>query len=351
MEKKYLLPTLLLLLSYTTIIAQTSKGVWMLDGSLLTNTQVINGSSSTDVFINPEVAVSFSDNWMAGARLNINIRDKIARVGQGLFVRHTFIRAGRNEVFAQVDFYREVQRSLVPDGPNLRFNTFKTGPGAGLLHFFNPNVALEALVDYNVFSRIEINGNKQRGNGDLNVNFKIKYFFNSQLQNDSSLYVYTTQKGDWVAGGQIALGTNSAYDFRSPRNVLQPYVGYFVSDHILIACGLNYSDDTRQEQIILGLNPFARYYVKVGRKKQIFGELQGLYNLVWFPFSRNKKWEHWSRSGGASIGFSNGINRNVSFDIKVGLHQDGLYGSFLGNWLNYQRFSIGLGLQAFINKE
>ncbi len=354
MQKILTLTCLFSLCFFIQLDAQTSKGIWMVNGNLETNTFMSFGSPSTNLYLDPEVAVNIADNWTIGASLTINVVNKIATVGQGLEVRHTFIKANKNEVFAHLFVDFSTRRSLLSGGGINKYNTTTIGPGFGFLHFFNPAIAFETKIDYWLINKESVRDNSYYRNGNFHVSLGLQYFFDSKLKVDSTEVNYSTNKGDWVIGGNANLGYNDEGVINrnfTPFNSLQPFTGYFITNHILVGSGLNYGNDANFFYFTLGVAPFSRYYFKIGRKRQLFAELQFSYNLQWQK--RNNQDKNYDRSPKSyiispAIGYSTRILPEVSFDIKFNMDNISTYLGRNDNWNKTKQFNFNVGLTAFL---
>jgi len=324
----------------------------MIRGNLETNTFTSGATPSTVVHLHPEVAVNFSDNWMAGAELSIDFGNRMAEVGHGLFIRHTFIKAGKHEVFSYVFLNKKTSRPLVPGGGNNKTSVTKIGPGVGLLHFFNSAVALETKLDYNLYHNERYNSyNAVKLNGNFFLSAGLQYFFDSKLTSDSTKIDYQIYKGDWIIGGLASFGSQDILLFSSSytANLLQPFAGYFITDHIVVGSGLNYNNDNYFGRFILGLSPFGRYYLKVRRKHQFFGELKFAYNMIWENVGDNKYDRRpFSYILSPGIGYSTRILPQVSFDIMLNMDRNTSYISGLETPFKSNQFNINVGLTAFL---
>ncbi len=352
MQKLLTLTCLFLAAYFSHLHAQTYKGIWMVNGKLETNTYTLNGSPTTILHLQPELALNFSESWMAGASLSIDFANKIARVGHGLFVRHTFIRANKNEIFAHAFFEHSSQRYL-QGGGNSKYTTTTIGPGFGLLHFFNSAVALEAKMDYNLFQKTRSQFNSNKRNANFVLNFGLQYFFDSKLKADSVKWNYNINKGDWVIGGTATFGykPNSNPDFNfTSSNILQPFAAYFITSHILLGSGFNTGNDASFQRILLGLSPFSRYYIKVARKHQFFGELKFSYNFIWQNSGEQYKRFPYSYAISPGLGYSTWILPEVSFDITFSIDNNALYDQILDEWFKAKQFNLNVGLTAFLRK-
>jgi len=320
----------------------------MVNGKLETNTLILNGKPSTALHLQPQVAVNFSDNWMAGASLSIDVANKVARVGHGLFIRHTIIKANKNEFFTHLFFEHSTQRSLLAGGGRNKITTTKIGPGLGLLHFFNKAIAMEIKMDYEVFQKLTNQGFEIKQNGNFIIHTGLQFFFDSKLKADSTKWNYEINKGDWVIGGFATIGKANLNEFSYyTSNLLQPFAGYFITNRILVGTGFNYNNDNTFRRFVVGLSPFGRYYIKAGRKHQFFGEFKFAYNAIWSLIGDQYDRSHLSYIISPGLGYSTWILPEVSFDIKFNMDRNA---SFLdkSQWFKTTQFNFNVGLTAFL---
>lgn len=351
MQKKLTLTCLFLASFIFSLRGQTYKGVWMVNGNLETNTFITNGSPSTGLHLHHQVAVNFSENWMAGAALSIDVVNKVARVGHGLFIRHTALKANKNEFFVHAFFEHSTQRSLQSGGGRFKQVTTFFGPGFGFLHFFNRTIALEAKMDYYLFQKNNQRSYSQKQNGNFLLNVGLQYFFDSKLRSDSTKMDFKINKGDWVIGGIATIGNNNPIenDFYT-SNLLQPYAGYFITKNIMVGSGFNYNNDNYFQRFILGLAPLSRYYIKSGLKSQFFGELKFTYNHIWQKNGETYERAPFSYIISPGIGYSTWILPEVSFDIKLNMDKNASYITSSDQWYKSTQYNLNVGLTAFLRK-
>ena len=134
--------------------AQTEQGNFLVGGNL----QLITAKTNTDITVNPMVGYFFTDNFAAGANLNVSHSktgetptSKNTTFGIGPFVRYY---AGSSTVrpFLHGDFdFRSIKTKVGAQTPTTSTGVgYFIAPGAAI--FLNQNVALEGLAGYNHFA-------------------------------------------------------------------------------------------------------------------------------------------------------------------------------------------------------
>lgn len=150
--------------------AQTMSGNWMVGGDAGFQSykpDYPGAKSQTTIYLNPQVGYFVMDNLAVGARVGYqNISDDNSSLGVGPFVRYYFAELGEmNKLLGEVSY---TFNSNTPSGGSAVSGS-TLGIQAGLAHFFNSHVAMEALLGYRSDS-----GDLGKGSGfGLNVGFQI----------------------------------------------------------------------------------------------------------------------------------------------------------------------------------
>lgn len=141
-----------------------------------------------------------------------------------------------------------------------------------------------------------------------------------------------TGKGKFMTGGSIGVnfGNTKAqydgtklYETKQFNVLLEPHVGYFVSDGLALGLGIGlsnntekYDDNNKDIQNTLLVSPFARYYTPVG----LFGEASvGLGNVNIIEQYEGEKDEYKTGVFGWSVGAGYAIflNEHVSLEPMI----------------------------------
>ncbi len=344
----------LLLFSSFSIIgsAQLQKGTWRLGGTVgFVNTEISSSTafspkSSTVLSLNPEVALMISDRWMLGAALGLSFSEDFALASQMIHFRHYFKTFSKTSFFwgGEVEWEKLKPIMGLSSLPTRRF--FNSRLKLGVNSFLNRNVALEAILDYHYLAIEKINSpNRNNRVDNLGLKFMVKMslFFDTKLKEENVDEYRNFQKGMWLIGGQIAFE-----NFQG--NAFEPQLARFFSARLAIGARFVYQDDFSFRLFLFGLEPFARYYLPIGKKKKLFGEVGIGYNV---QVVRNaQEWmigEQFTK-GRLALGLTNMLSQNASFDIAFSYQLDRSSRSTSETIVKYRNIGLLLAFQSYFGR-
>ncbi|MEM9823268.1 MAG: hypothetical protein AAF985_19460 [Bacteroidota bacterium] len=327
------------------VSAQLQKGDWRLGGVISFVDQQTNSNqgSLTTLVLNPKLALMITDKWMLGGELDITFLDRQARVRHGLFFRHYFKAWGPTNLFWGGGSEWEKWRMLSAggSGPDTRF--FRSHLDFGLQHLYNRNVALEILASYRFLqtTRVPNRGIGEAINRGVELSASFHLFFPSQLSKDTIKQTIDFHKGQWALGGRLSLTGNGT--------LLQPELARFFSKRLALGARLSYGDDFALRTFEVGFHLLARYYLTIGRKKKIFGEVATGYQFL--ALRRGSEWRLIDRKlvYGFALGLANMLSKNASFDLSL-FYQPDRPVFDTNPLLATRQVGLRIGLQVYIGR-
>ncbi len=350
---KYTGAVILLFLSYTAF-SQIKKGDWLVNGrGSVISTQSDRSSASTNINMKISLGYFFRDNWMAGGSIDIRTTRFSARTINEVFARH-YLRDTlfNTRIYAEARWIFQ-QSTPIGFGTNRGYRGSAAVLALGLNRFISPQLAIEAQLDYHFFQRFKNSGQASRLEpGHLSTRLGIQYFFRyrdwkAERKKD---YRDVLKRGSWMIGGRMTIAERLSQTFYFEQN-FNPSLAFFIKRNWAFGSELNYTSFISYSFISLGLSPFSRYYLNVGRKKKIYGELRTAYLRT---FNRqggtnNSKGDEWQY--GLALGLSNFINENVSFDISYSFQNNMIRSNDFSIRSEFQRRGFNFSLHYFFTKK
>ncbi len=349
---------LFFLLFYSCIsIAQQQKGDWLVrgSGSSLNTTRV--NSSVNDISLNLALGYFINDQWMAGSGIGLSLSRNTSFIRNDLFARYYFKDTLKNN-----RFYLEARWELgkfapVGVGQSSRRFTNRSGIiGIGVDHFISKHLAIEAKLDYYFLTIFKQFGDDRVFKSDLlSFNVGFQYFFRYRDYQKERMLDYRTalQAGTWFVGGTFVL--NEPSDTRNSVTTIQnikPHFGRFIFQNWAVGSAFSYDAGRLYRTINVEFAPFSRYYINIGRKKKIFVEANASYQIELIQDASSDFSRRNFASYGGAIGWSNFINKDVSFDIAYSfLKTISLKNEELINGDLLQRGGIVFSIQYFISSK
>jgi hypothetical protein len=151
-----------------------------------------------------------------------------------------------------------------------------------------------------------------------------------------------TEKGSWLVGGNIGLNTAK----NKTEVALMPMAGYFFTKNFVAGANtkLSYTKDVENKTTILGVGPFARYYLGTMNIRP-FADAELIFesNKVKTP---NTSSTLNSRSFFLGAGLAAFINRNVAVEGLAGYKRTRFEGG-----PGTGGFNLRIGFQVYISRE
>jgi len=334
--------------------AQPQKGDWLVRGNAST---VVDNSlfvrSSTNIQLDIALGYFINQQWMLGGGVGLQLTDFSSSVENEIFGRFYF-----KDSLSKRRFYLETRleaRQFSPIGAGQSNRRFKLNSGIlglGCDYFLSPQLAIEGQIDYYFLNHFRRFDNNRTTRADFfTMNFKLQYFFRYRDHKQERLIDYrdVLKKGTWFIGGRMVLREFEQLRLINIQNI-QPQAGFFLRRNWALGTSFLYKATMQYQRMTLGINPFTRYYLNVGRKKKIFLDAQFGYDLL---LSRSNK-EKYNKSNkvtyGGAIGWSNFITKEVSFDIAYSYKQHFQYtAKFAQQELNYSESGFTVTLQYFFH--
>ncbi len=300
-------------------MGQIQKGDWLVrgGGATVNNSELVNSSANID--LNLELGYFISDHWMAGAGLNLSLSEFSTFVGNKLFGRYYF----RDSLSTRRFFYLEGRYERIQFAPvktgnsDRRFNYNSGIIACGVDFFLSDNLAIETQLDYYFFNKVyQFNRPNLVREDFFTFNIKFQYFFRYRDFNKERLIDYrlSLDKGVRFLGGKFVIQDRDQNRFGNIQT-LRPVLGVFIKKNLALGGEFVYEATSRYDKFRIGLIPFSRYYLNLGRKKKIFVEAKGGYQLGLDRGGNNDYKKDHSFNYGAGLGLSNFITEEVSFDI------------------------------------
>lgn len=350
---KYIGAILFLLFSSSTL-AQIQKGDWLIRGAGSMLTAEFTGRSTSQTNINLDITLGYfiTDQILVGGNTLVRFGRTSSRTKNELFGRYYF-----KDTILHSRFYTELRWVLDRSAPTVvgTSNPFEFRSGvlaAGLNRFISPQLAIEAQLDYYYYTKlIGFGRQNQIRSTHFETVFRLQYFFRYRdwkIEREMD-YRNSLQKGTWFLGGRMTINERIGQSFFTEQN-FNPVVGWFWKKNWAIGVELDYYAFVEYSFVNLGLYPFSRYYLNVGRKKKLFAELQAGYFRNTLRNSSLKATRETGLQYGFAFGLSNFINENVSFDISYLLVNRSELENTSFSGLAIKRKGLNLALHYFISK-
>jgi len=308
--------------------AQTQKGDWLIkgNGASIQASRLTASSSNT----NFDLALGYFINrrWVAGAGISLNLSEFSTYVTNEVFGRYYFRDSLNRNRFYLESRWEIGKYSPIGVGQSSRRTTLNSGIlGIGGDYFLSEQLAIELQLDYYYLNILKRFGELSRARVDfLTFDVKLQYFFRYRDYQKERLIDYrdVLQKGNWFLGGRMSIREYDQARLLFIQNI-RPLAGKFLKKNWAVGSELIYASTLRYQTIILGLGPFSRYYINLGRKKKAFVQLQGSYQWIFSDSGQGKYRTNNYLTYGAAIGWSNFITKEVSFDILYSFSKEQSY--------------------------
>jgi hypothetical protein len=145
------------------------------------------------------------------------------------------------------------------------------------------------------------------------------------------LHAQAAPKGAWMIGGEASFNSTS-YDGESTTSLtVAPGAGYFIINNLAVGASIGLG--TAEDVTTFGIGPFVRYYV--------WNNLFATAGLQYTSLKVKDVDAVTSTRFGGGVGYSFFLNEGVAIEPAINVD----FGDEVTN------FSIGIGIQAFLNRE